>query len=299
MPKSMMMLVNPAAGRTTSRNALGSAVEAFCFAGYSPTVYFTTGPRTGTELAARYAHRYETLVCLGGDGTLSDAIAGLMRIPPEQRPRLGYIPMGTANDVANTLNLPLRRPAAAAEDILAGKPMPFDVGKLGEAGYFTYVAAFGAFTEVSYKTDQELKHLLGHAAYLLSGISYLPKLKSYPVRIEYDGGVLEEPELVYGAVSNSTSIAGLVKLDKRVVALSDGLFELVVVRRPRTLGELSNIVSGALNQDYSGPSMSIYQTSRARFLFQEPVAWTRDGEAGGEFQELEIQNLHHAIQFIR
>lgn len=299
MAKPMMMLINPVAGRSMSRAALGAAVESFCEAGWCPTVYYTTGPRTGAELTAQNGAEFEQLVCMGGDGTLSDVIAGLMRIPQDKRPRLGYIPMGTANDVASTLNLPMRRPLAAARDILNGRPMPYDVGSMGEAGYFTYIAAFGAFTEISYKTDQEMKKALGHAAYVLSGLSYLPKIKSCHVRIEYDGGVLDEPEIIYGAVSNSTSIAGLVRLDKRVVALSDGRFELALVRRPKTMLELNGLVSGILNQDYEGTGLTIVPTSFARFHFDEPVAWTRDGEAGGEHRELTVTNLHQAVEFIR
>ena len=186
----------------------------------------------------------------------------------------------------------------SAIGLLAGQEIPYDVGKMGNSGYFTYVAAFGMFTEVSYKTDQELKKVLGHAAYVLSGLTQLPKLRATRARIEYDDGVMED-EFIYGAVSNSTSIAGLLKLDKRVVALSDGKFELVVVRRPKTLAELTSIIQGLLNQDYNGPAMSIVQTSRVHFSFPEPVAFTRDGEAGGLFEELEIENLPRAIHIIR
>ncbi len=293
----MMLLVNPAAGRTTSATALGGVVETFCRGGWHPTVFYTTGHKSATELTARYAANFDQLVCLGGDGTLSEVISGLMRLTPAQRPPLGYIPMGTANDVANTLNLPRRKPLAAAQDVLLGQQMPYDVGLMGEDSYFTYVAAFGAFTEVSYSTDQDVKNALGQAAYLLSGLSYLPKLKSYHTRVEYDGGVLED-ELVFGAVSNSTSVAGMIKLDKRVVALSDGRFELVLVRMPKSLPELSSIVNGLLSQDYNGPAMTIVQTSRARFTFEEPVRWTRDGEDGGEYREIVIQNLNRAVDFI-
>jgi len=297
MVRPMMLLVNPAAGRSTSSAALGGVVETLCRGGWAPTVFFTTGPRTATALARQWGSEYELLMCLGGDGTLSETIAGLMQLPEEKRPLLGYIPMGTANDVANTLNLPRRRPRQATHDALNGREVPYDVGQMGESGYFTYVAAFGVFTEVSYKTDQELKKALGHAAYVLSGLSQLPKLRATHARVEYDDGVLED-DFIYGAVSNSTSIAGLLKLDKRVVALSDGKFELVLVRRPKTLTELSGIIQGLLNMDYNGPGMTIVQTSRVHFSFPEPVAFTRDGEAGGIYQELEIVNPPRAVNFI-
>jgi len=294
----MMLLVNPAAGRTTSKTVLGTVVETFCLGGWHPTVYFTTGPRTASELTRRYAPAFDRMVCLGGDGTLSDVISGLMQLPPEARPPLGYIPMGTANDVASTLDIPRGRPLEAALDVLNGHQMPYDVGRINGEEYFTYVAAFGAFTEVSYSTDQEMKNALGRAAYLMDGLTRLPKLKSYHTRIEYDSGVIEE-ELLFGAVSNSTSVAGMIKLDKRVVALSDGKFELLVVRPPKTLADLRSIVNGLIYQDYTGSSMSILQTSHAKFTFEEPVPWTRDGENGGEHTVVEIENLKRAVDLIR
>ena len=293
--KSLMFLVNPAAGRSTSPAALGAVIEAFCTAGYHPTVFYTN--RQTTLLARENGADYGTLVCLGGDGTLSETISGLMDIPEEDRPMLGYIPMGTANDVANTLNLPLRKPMAAAQDVLNGRPLSYDVGVMNWTDYFTYVAAFGAFTEVSYATDQELKNALGKAAYILNGLSMLPKLKSYHTRVEYEGGVLED-DFIFGAVSNSTSVAGMIKLDKRVVALSDGKFELVLVRTPKSVSELNGIVNGLLNQNYSGAAMRILQTSHVKFFFEEAVPWTRDGENGGSHTYCEIHNLPHAVKLI-
>ena len=293
--KSLMFLVNPAAGRSTSPAALGAVIEAFCHAGFHPTVYFTD--RQTRLLARENGGDYGTLVCLGGDGTLSETISGLMDLPEAERPMLGYIPMGTANDVANTLNLPLRKPMAAAQDVLNGRPISYDVGVMNEEEYFTYVAAFGAFTEVSYATDQEMKNALGKAAYLLNGLSMLPKLKSYRTRVEYDGGVIED-DLIFGAVSNSTSVAGMIKLDKRVVALSDGKFELVLVRTPKSLSELNGIVDGLLNQNYSGGAMHILQTGSARFFFEDAVPWTRDGEDGGRHSYCEIRNIPHAVKLI-
>ena len=293
--RSMMLLVNPAAGRSTSAAALGAVVETFCSADWHPTVYFTN--HRATEQVREHAADYARLVCLGGDGTLSQSISGLMQIPPEQRPPLGYIPMGTANDVANTLNLPLRKPGAAAQDILNGSPMPYDVGFWNGEQYFTYVAAFGAFTEVSYATDQEMKNALGKAAYVLSSLTMLPKLKSYHTRVEFDGQVIED-DLIFGAVSNSTSVAGMIKLDKRVVALSDGKFELLLVRSPKNIAELNSIVTGLLSQNYTGSVMTIHQASHVRFTFDEAVPWTRDGEDGGEHRSVEIYNLRQAVELI-
>ena len=298
MDRSVMMLVNPAAGRAMSNVALGSAVSAFCSEGYTVSVYYTTGPGAAQTLVREHASRYPRLVCLGGDGTLSDTIAGLMTLPAEERPRLGYIPMGTANDVANTLGLPMRQPARAAKQILDGTPLPYDVGEMLGVGYFTYIAAFGAFTQVSYQTDQELKHALGHAAYILEGIASLPTIKSVHCRVEYDGGELED-EFLYGAVSNSLSVAGMVKMDPALVDLSDGQFELLLVKKPANPGDLNTIVTSILNRSYDSPCLRVVHTSHVKFTFDAPVPWTRDGEDGGGHTELELHCHPRGVEIWR
>ena len=294
--RPLLMLVNPAAGRSTSYAALGGAVGAFCDAGYAPTVYFTHGPGAAVEMTQRLAPGFERMVCLGGDGTLSDTIAGLMRLPPEKRPHLGYIPMGTANDVASTLGLPMRQPGRAVEKILEGDGMPYDVGEMAGVGYFTYIAAFGAFTEVSYKTDQELKKALGHLAYVIEGINSLGSIKDYHAVVEHDGGVVEG-DFIYGAVSNSLSVGGMVKMKPELVDLSDGRFEVLLVHKPVNPGDFNSIVGGILNQDYdNSPCLTVVQSEKVRIAFDQPVPWTRDGEDGGAHQTLELTCHPRAIQ---
>ena len=292
----LMMLVNPAAGRSMTNELLGTAVDAFCGSGYCPTVYYTTSPGSAITITEQYAGDYERIVCLGGDGTLSDTVTGLMRLPAERRPHIGYIPMGTANDVANTLGLPLRKPAVAAEKILVGKPLPYDVGEMVNVGYFTYIAAFGAFTEVSYKTDQELKRNLGHLAYVIEGINSLPSIKGYHAVVEHDGGVTEG-KFIYGAVSNALSVGGVMKMDPQVVNLSDGRVEILLVHEPSTPAELSSIVTGIGSRNYAdSPCLTLLQTKTARFTFDEPVSWTRDGEDGGRHTRLELRCHRHAVE---
>jgi YegS/Rv2252/BmrU family lipid kinase len=295
---SMMLLVNPVAGRSTSHAALGTAVDKFCSAGYHPVVFYTDKPGAARSLTAEYAGEHEFLVCLGGDGTLSDTISGLMEIPEEKRPHLGYIPMGTANDVATTLGLPMRLPALAALQILRGEPLPYDVGEMTSVGYFTYIAAFGAFTEVSYKTDQDLKHSLGHLAYVIEGINSLATIRDTHARVEYDDGVAEG-NYVYGAVSNAVSIGGMVKMDRKRVNLSDGKFEVLLVQKPRDPIELSTLVTAILTQNYeSCPCITFLQSTNVRVTFDEPVPWTRDGEDGGQHETLELHCHTRAVNIV-
>ena len=293
--KKLMLIINPAAGRGGYKQGFTEALKILNDGGYRTTLFYTAGARDATEYAGRYAHDFDAVACIGGDGTLSEVIAGLMRVPSP--PPLGYIPMGTANDVATTLGLPKNDTIGAALRLVRGSAHPYDVGGFGADEYFAYIAAFGAFTEVSYATPQDMKKRLGHLAYVLQGMAALPKLESYNTRVEYDGGVVEAP-LVYGSMSNSTSVAGIVKLREEMVCLGDGMSELVLVKDPGSIEGFSEIVTSVLSQRYDSDKLIILHTTRAKFTFEKPVAWTRDGEAGGEYAEVELKNYAAPIELI-
>lgn len=293
MDKKLMLIANPNAGKGRARAALGDIAEVFTQAGYLPSVYLTSGPGEATAFARDRAGDYELCVCCGGDGTLSEVTAGLVQCPAP--PPLGYIPMGTANDVASTLGL-AKKARLAAQAVIAGKRIPYDIGRLND-NYFTYVAAFGAFTSVSYETAQSQKARLGHLAYVLGGLRHLPQIRAVQTRVEYDGGSLEEA-LIFGGVINATSMAGMLKLPQQAVELGDGKFELMLIRPPKNPAHLAHILDNILRKKYDPDYVIFTHCSRACFHFPEPVAWTRDGERGGSFRQVEIRNLAGAIQFI-
>ncbi len=295
MHRNLMLIVNPAAGRGAYKVNLADALHTLDQGGLRTTLFFTASRGDATRFAAEHARNYDVIACIGGDGTLSEVMAGLMQL--ETRPPLGYIPMGTANDVATTLDLPKNDTVGAARRILYGTPHPFDVGGFGEKNYFAYIAAFGAFTEVSYVTPQDQKKTLGHLAYVLQGAALLPSLRTWHARVEYDDGVFEG-NLLYGSMSNSTSVAGIVKLREEMVSLGDGMSELVLIKDPETVVGLSEVVDSVLSQRFDSDKLLILHTRRAKFFFDEPVSWTRDGEAGGEHRQIELCNHKAAIDMI-
>ena len=295
--KSLLVIVNPVAGRGMYRQGLGEALHILYSAGYVPTVRFTTRAGEAVDLAAEGGAQYDALCCLGGDGTLSDVVTGLMRVPAGQRPPLGYFPLGTANDVATTLRLPKNDPAAAARRMVESAPRPWDVGYMGSGRYFTYVAAFGAFTDVSYETSQQSKQALGHLAYLLEGVNRLAKLPHYQTRVELDGQALEG-NFIFGGVTNSTSVAGLVKLDQNLVSLDDGLFEVSLVRFPENLADMNKLMAEVAARKYDGEMFSIRRSQSVRFIFAESVPFTRDGEPGGSYVDLLIENRRAALTLL-
>ena len=295
MLKPFLLIVNPNAGRGEYKNGFSDALLALSRAGYAPTVYFTRAPGDAINFVEECGSDFDIVACIGGDGTLSEVLSGLMKL--KKRPKLGYIPMGTTNDVATTLDIPKNNALAAVLKMLRGEAHPYDVGGFGDDEFFSYIAAFGAFTEISYTTPQDQKKVLGHLAYVLQGALALPKITSVNGRVEYDGGVFEGP-LIYGSMSNSTSVAGIIKLKEDMVRLGDGFSELVLVRDPKTPEAFASLVSSVLSQSYEDENLLIIQTRKARFTFEKPVAWTRDGESGGEHDDITLCNYRAPIEFI-
>lgn len=294
MKTPLMMIINPAAGKGGYAHRLPEALKLLSDSGYTVSLYFTERPGHATELAAQYASAFPRLLVLGGDGTLAEVIAGLMAV--KTRPQVGYIPIGTANDVARTIGLPKNDLLAGAQRFVDGRPHPFDEGRR-DGGYFNYVAAFGAFTEVSYATPQEAKRQLGEAAYLLGAVKSLPGLKSRHVRVEFDSGV-HEGEFLYGSMSNSYSVAGLVDLPRDEIDLGDGLHELVLVKKLPSAAALATLAAKVLSHDLSSEYIIIEHTRRASFTFDEPETWTFDGENGGAHERIEFENCRHAVELV-
>lgn len=292
--RKIMMIINPNAGKGAYSRELAPALKMLSDADCAVTLFFTRGKADATRLAAEHGGEFDHLICLGGDGTLSEVAAGLMAI--DERPSLGYFPLGTANDVARTLGIPKNDLCASAERFLSGTPTPFDIGR-HDSGYFNYVAAFGAFTEVSYGTPQEAKQRFGEAAYLVGAAKSLPHLKSRHVIIEHDGGVIDG-EYLYGSVSNSRSVAGLVDLPNGLVDLADGVHELILVKQPPSAAKLASLAAQVLSKNLDSEYIEILHTKKARFLFDEPTSWTFDGEDGGEHTLIAFENIHRAIEFI-
>ena len=291
----MMLIVNPVAGRGGYSLNFGEAMRVFSYGGYSVTLYFTKGKNDATRFAEENGADYDVVACVGGDGTLSEVLSGLMKL--DNPPPVGYIPMGTANDVATTLHIPENDTVGAANLILNGEPHPYDVGGFGDDGYFAYIAGFGAFTNVSYSTPQDQKNMLGHLAYVLQGMAELPNIETVRTRVEFDDGVIET-DLVYGSMSNSTSVAGIVKLKENMVSLGDGYSELVLVKDPRDVNGFGEILSSVLSGRFDGDKLIILHTKKAKFSFDHPVAWTRDGEDGGRHQKITLVNYHRPVQLI-
>lgn len=295
MLKKMMLLVNPNAGKGGYKAVLSDIISVFAKNDILPAVYFTKYAGHATELIEKYASDYDLVVCLGGDGTLSEVTSGMMRLE-DKRP-IGYFPLGTANDVSRTLGLSGKTPVEIANRIVKGETISYDIGQFGPDRFFTYIAAFGAFTEVSYVTPQDRKQNLGQLAYMLEAVKRLSKLTHFKAIIEYDGGIISD-DFIFGAVTNSTSVAGLVRLNSEKVQLADGMFEVLLVKTPQDIKALNDITTAVLLGDFDRQNVIFIKSSEIRIMFEKPVAWTRDGEDGGIHQDVYIVNRHDGVELI-
>lgn len=295
--KKMLFIMNPRSGREKLRTRLMDILDLFVRAGYEITVHVTQAQGDAKKKAGDSGGSADLLVCSGGDGTLNEIVSGIMTLEREKRPVIGYIPSGSTNDFAASLKLPKNMMKAAGEAV-SGSPFAIDIGKFGADRYFVYVAAFGAFTEVSYKTPQETKNVLGHQAYMLEAVKRIAGLKSYRLKFSWDGQTLEE-EFILGMVTNTMSIGGFKSLVPPGVALNDGEFEVMLVRTPRTPKDIQSIVAYLINKEGENDCVYRFKTSKLVMESGEPVDWTLDGEYGGAVAEVCIENLREEIRVMR
>lgn len=290
--KKMLLIANFHAGQKRIAKRLSEVVSVFCEAGYLPTVVSTLYSGHACEIVKAHARDYDTIVCAGGDGTLNETISGLLQIGLA-RP-VGYLPCGTTNDLASTLTLS-RDLVQAAWDIVNGEAISLDLGVFN-GRKFVYTASFGAFTRASYETSQATKNVLGHLAYVLEGLKDFTNLPSVFAKIRADGEELSG-EYVFGAISNTTSLAGILTLDKSRVLLDDGKFEVLLVDTPRNPLDISQLIFNITQKKYEGP-IHLISARHIEVETKEPLNWTLDGELEKGNTRFVIENLHSAFQLI-
>ena len=293
--KKLLFVMNPYAGTRRANKYLPEIITTFNRAGYEVNAYMTAGPGDGARMVQQRCGDMDLVVCAGGDGTLNEAVSGLMEM--KDAPMLGYIPGGTVNDVAHSLGLS-RDPVQAARDIVEGTPTAIDVGLFGGNRWFTYVAGFGAFTDVPYETPQADKRALGRLAYLLKGAQSLGGIKPIPVRVELDDRVIEE-DVLLGLVCSTVSVGGFrAKTLEEKARLDDGLSEVILVKNITSLQDLNGLGTLITKREFDPRFFHTFQTSHVKFQFPHGVKWTLDGEFGGTHGAVEIENRHKALHIL-
>ena len=288
--KKMLFVMNPYAGTRKGAKALADIIAIFNRAGYEVITYMTAGPGDGVRVVAKRASQVDLVVCAGGDGTFNETVNGILESGCNTP--VGYIPCGSTNDFASSLQLPTN-PVKAAQAIVDGDVTCYDIGKFGDR-YFSYVASFGAFTKTSYTTPQNVKNALGHTAYLLSSVQELSQIRKEHLLIETGNQVIED-DFIFGAISNSTSVGGILTLDPKQVDMRDGKFELLLVRAPRDLMELSDCIRALQTQKYNCAMITFLSTSSLTVYASPEMDWSLDGERQAGRDRIFVENLHHAI----
>ncbi len=292
--KNLLLIVNPCSGRAKMRPALLGVVEIFSNADYSVTVYPTKKREDATKrLLNVKTDDYDLIVVCGGDGTLNEAITGLMSSGADIP--IGYIPAGTLNEWSTGLGIS-KSIRQAANDIVEGREITLDIGKFGDK-YFTYTASFGAFTSASYSANQDIKNVLGQTAYFFEGLKSLGNIKPVHLKFEFDGKTLEG-DYLFGAVSNSMSVGGIVKFDQSVVKLNDGMFEVLLIENPANILKLQPMVDGILKRELDREGLKFFHTSSLKIIGSDELDWTLDGEHAVSKGKTEIKNIQKAVRFI-
>ena len=296
--KKLLFVYNPRAGKEMLKPRLSDVLDIFEKAGYEVTVHPTQAYRDAYYQIKEYeVGKYDLIACSGGDGTIDEVATGMMkrREMGKDVVPVGYIPAGTTNDFAKSLHIP-RKPLAAADNAVKGVPFPCDIGKFNDS-VFVYIAAFGIFTDVSYETDQAVKNVLGHMAYILEGAKRIFNIPSYKIKVEHDGEVIED-EFIFGMVTNSRSVGGFSNMVGKNIVFDDGLFEVTLIKTPKNPIALQEIIAALLIEQVDTKHMYTFKTKKITFDSVEEIPWTLDGEFGGEQDYVEIENVQKAMEIM-
>ena len=288
--KKLVFIFNPKAGKGKIKNSLMDIVDIFNKGGYEVIIHATQCARDAYEQVKKYAEQVDLIVCSGGDGTLDEVVTGIVDLGSSTP--IGYLPAGSTNDFANSLFMP-KNLITVAKMIMEEELYHCDIGRFNRQT-FAYVAAFGLFTDVSYQTDQDLKNILGHVAYLLEGMKRLFDIKSYHMKIQTDDQVIED-DFMFGMVTNSRSVGGFKNLTGKNVDMNDGLFEVTMIVTPKNPLELQEIMTGLLTAEDNSDLIYSFKAKKLEIESDGEVPWTLDGEFGGDHTYIEIENLHEAL----
>ena len=290
---SLLFVYNPHSGVQTITRRLGEIVNLYTSAGFDVTVHPTQSQGDCKDTVIRLANSVERVIVAGGDGTHNEAVNGLIEcgcLMP-----YGYIPCGSTNDFSHSLGIPVQI-IKAAQNAILGEPFAYDVGRMN-GRYFTYVAGFGAFTEVTYSTPQQTKNTLGYIAYLIAGAASVPNIVPYHVKFEspVKSG---EGDYVLGLVTNTLQVGGMKNLLPHDIALDDGLFEVLLVKNPKNAIELNKILVSAVKRDFDADCFEYFKTPSITVTSDTPLSWTLDGENGGAHNVTEIECCKQALRIV-
>ena len=293
MSKRLLFIINPRSGKGQIKEHLADILDIMIKADYQVSVHITQAGGDATKQTIQQAKYFDRIVCSGGDGTLDEVVTGMMQLDTADRKPIGYIPAGSTNDFGNSLGID-KNMLNAARISVSEHLFPCDIGRFNSDS-FVYVAAFGIFTEVSYATPQDMKNVLGHAAYIIEGAKQLRDIPSFRMQVEYEGNVVYE-EFIYGMITNSKSVGGFQGIIRGDIGLNDGVFEVTLIKMPRNPIELNEIIGFMTGLIPDSDMVYSFQTRAIKFTCSEEVPWTLDGEFGGKHAVVYIEDEPGALE---
>ncbi len=292
--KKLLLLANFYSGKGIVKLNIADIIDYYNSKGFEVTVYSSQYSGHIKDIVEKTGSAYDNIVCCGGDGTLNETITGIMTL--DKRPLLGYIPCGSTNDFANSIGIP-SVVEESYKTAIDGQCFTIDVGKINDR-FFSYVAGFGLFTNISYETPQTIKNILGYQAYILTGLKEITNIRTYPIKVTYDKGVVED-DVMLALVSNSNSIAGMKRLFENYANLNDGLFEVLLVKKPKNTSLLKNIVSCLVEKNFDDNDMFYsFKTNKLVITSQNYIKWTVDGEYSGDYNKAVIEVVPSAVDIL-
>lgn len=283
--KKMLLIYNPFSGKEQFKTKLAEIVEFYTQNNYITTVRPTKCKGDATHIIMKEAMGYDLVVVSGGDGTLNEIVNGLIRLP--ESISIGYIPSGTTNDFSSSLQLS-KDIMTSAQTVTDGKQFTCDIGTFNDTT-FTYTAAFGLFTDVSYQTSQDMKHIFGKLAYFLEGVKRISHIPSYDITLTTNDQMITD-EFIFGMVTNSTSIGGFKMVRDDAIELDDGLFEVVLVKKPQTRNEIQSLIQCLLTRTPTPEHFYMFKAKEIELYSKVRIDWTLDGEFGGATDSVFIRN---------
>ena len=293
--KKCLLIINPCSGQLKIHSELVDVIKILNENDYKVQVQITLNHNHAKEIGAN-APDVDLIICSGGDGTVNQVVSGM--IEGNKKIPLGYIPSGSTNDFANTLGLSFNI-KEATKNIVSGKEYLIDIGNFNNISNFVYVASFGAFTSVSYNTPQAAKNIFGNLAYIVNGIADLANVRPYKVKgktkdIEFEG------EYLLGLVLNTTSVGGILKINTLDVDLSDGLFEVVLIKVPKDIIDANKIGNGLMTCNFSDSSVFTFlKTDDITLYLDKETSWSLDGEEVKAGKKVHITNINQRIGIVK
>lgn len=285
MPQTLLILNGKEAGNQDVRNAVKNLREEGATLHVRVTWEHGDAKRYVEEAALLAV---ETVIAGGGDGTINEVASALIALPEVNRPSLGILPLGTANDFATSCSIPLQI-ENALQLAVKGRAVAIDLAQVNDKHYFINMATGGFGTRITTETPDKLKAVLGGASYFIHGLMRMDTIKADSCEIRGPGFEWSGDALVIG-IGNGRQAGGGQPLCPDAL-INDGLLQLRLLIAEELLPALlSSVFSGEKNKN-------VIETSLPWLDITAPhdITFNLDGEplSGKNFH---IEIIPNAIQ---